>query len=159
MNKILPELKLSTRNKVIRYIQRVDSFTIKSVAKSCKLKRDTARYHIDKMRDEGYLEDLSDNISHSKDRTYRYVDTLAFIENVIPHSGQSRDLHKRLSETAENLRKGMLYPQEELTRLHTNIFAIIDKMDADLHYLKVMANAEDLWEIKTLVNRIGFNDD
>lgn len=157
MNTILPEGKVRTKERVLRYIQRVNVFTVKDVARGCKIRKETARYHIRELEKNLLVQDISTLINHSTYVQYRYVDLVPSLLHNAPGMGQSEAVLLELKEIAFRLRQGHIVPLEVLDQFRLEVDKRIEFMRNDLEVLTQVAECKDLWNKNTLVKRITFD--
>lgn len=161
-NKILPPLKLSTAEVILKKIHTFEGkpFTLKQIqrlTRNPKIDLDTVRYHVEKLVDNLWLDRLPR--LHVKDQQlYRWVDGLKRIEYEVPDGGPPSLTLRDLMSVAFSLREGNTIEPAQLEYIRNTLKASIQLYSEELLYMEKLYNCPDLWNPKTLVNRLGFRE-
>lgn len=161
-NKILPPLKLSTAERILKKVNSLDgqTFTIRQLAKGLRprLKYDVIRYHLENLCDNLYLEKLPNSGYRGEPQVYRWADGISKLEREIPDGGPASMVLRELTHYAFSLREGLNVEQEELENSKNGLKFKMDFYAQELRYMEMLYNCADLWQKQTLVNRLGFRE-
>lgn len=161
-NKILPELKVSNRQRIINKIQAGQPFTLKSLHKRIvkpKIKIDTIRYHISDLVTDLLVQEIPRTGAASEPQTYIYRNMVPELKKEITDGTIAADIYGQLESLAWRLRQGLVVDEGFLRAMHIETAFTIKEMEKELKQLGQMVNCRDLWQTKTLVQRIGFLED